>query len=162
MVQFWSINIYKETYPEQKFQELLNLQTFRGIVGKQLTATFFFLISPVSPAILKHPETCERASPSSAKGVLARADAVLSLSPCVCPCGSVPVGASVPPPPCCMQPQGTVTVCLSPATCKTLDLELFLKDISAHQDHLNSFKTSILLFALKVDLLFIIIIFSTK
>ena len=42
MVQFWSIHICKETYPEQKFQELLNLQTFRGIVGKQLTATFFF------------------------------------------------------------------------------------------------------------------------
>ena len=35
----------------------------------------------------------------------------------------------------CMQPQGTVIVILSSATCKTLDLELFLQEMSAHQDN---------------------------
>ena len=53
-----------------------------------------------------------------------------------------------------MQPQGTVIVILSSATCKTLDLELFLQEMSAHQDNWNSFKTSILLFALKIEFFF--------
>lgn len=85
----------------------------------------------------------ERASPSSAKDFLAPADAVLS--PVLVPLS--------PPSHCCMQAQGTVVVILSSATGNTLDLELFLKEISAHQDNLNSFRTSIL-FALKIDFFF--------
>ena len=141
----------------------------------------------MSPDILKHPETHERAASSSAKDFLAATDAVLSpvlvLLSVPSHCCMQPHGASVSPlsllhaapwcfcqspltaacnpmvllsvpSHCCMQPQGTVIVILSSATCKTLDFELFLKELSAHQDNLNAFKTSILLFPLKIDFFF--------
>ena len=41
MAHFWSISICKEAYPGQKFQDLLNLQTFRGIVGKHSSHNLF-------------------------------------------------------------------------------------------------------------------------